>query len=121
MSFISVLFALLLEQARPLTRGNPVHAAMRVWVRWCTRNFDAGKPMHAWLAWGFAVGGPSLAALVIYWALGVYVAWPLAVIWSALVLYASLGFGQVGFDFAQMRDVLARGDEAKAPALLANW
>ena len=121
MSFISVLFALLLEQARPLTRGNPIHAAMRVWVRWCTRNFDAGKPMHAWLAWGFAVGGPSLAALVIYWALGVYVAWPLAVIWSALVLYASLGFRQFSFHFTQIRDALANGDEAQARALLANW
>ena len=29
MSFISVLFALLLEQARPLGRGNPVHASLR--------------------------------------------------------------------------------------------
>jgi adenosylcobinamide-phosphate synthase len=121
MSFISVLFALLLEQARPLARGNPIHASMRAWVRWCTRNFDAGKPMHGWLAWGFAVGGPSVAALAIYWLLGVYLAWPLAVIWSAFVLYASLGFRQFSFHFTQIRDALANGDEAQARVLLANW
>ena len=63
MSFISVLFALLLEQARPLGRGNPIHAAMRSWVRFCSRNLDAGKPLHGWMAWGLAVGGPSAMAL----------------------------------------------------------
>ena len=66
MSFISVLFALLLEQARPLGRGNLVHASLRAWVRWSTRNFDAGKSHHGWLAWGFSVGAPALTALLIY-------------------------------------------------------
>ena len=88
MSFISVLFALLLEQARPLTPGNFIHVAMRAWVRWCTRNFDAGKPAHGWLAWGFAVVLPSLLALTIYWLLGTYVGWWLALLWSALVLFS---------------------------------
>jgi adenosylcobinamide-phosphate synthase len=121
MSFISVLFALLLEQARPLTRGNPIHAAMRAWVRWCTRNFDAGKPLHGWMAWGFAVGGPSVTALAIYWLLVIYVGWPLAVVWSALVLYTALGFRQFSFHFTQIRDALADGDDALAMNLLANW
>src|SRR5665811_1232263 len=66
MSFISVLFALLLEQARPLSRGNMVHASVRSWVRWSARNFDAGMPFHGGLAWGFAVLGPSLMALGVY-------------------------------------------------------
>ena len=56
MSFISVLIALLLEQARPLSRGNPVHAGLRAWVRWSSRNFDAGNSVHGWLAWGVAGG-----------------------------------------------------------------
>ena len=55
MSFFSVLFALLLEQARPLGRGNFIHVAMRSWVRWCARTFDAGKPVHGWLVWSLAV------------------------------------------------------------------
>lgn len=121
MSFISVLFALLLEQARPLQRGNSIHAAMRSWVRWCSRSFDAGKPQHGWLAWGFAVIVPALLALLIFWLLDRFVGWPLAVIWSALVLYASLGFRQFSFHFTQIRDALLNDDAATAKVLLANW
>ncbi|NMM20796.1 MAG: CobD/CbiB family protein [Rhodoferax sp.] len=121
MSFIAVLFALLLEQARPLGRGNPVHASLRAWVRWSTRNFDAGKPFHGWLAWGFAVGGPSLAALAIYWLLDAFLGWPVAVLWSVAVLYVTLGFRQFSFHFTQIRDALADGDEDHARELLADW
>nr|MDP2190252.1 CobD/CbiB family protein [Rhodoferax sp.] len=121
MSFISVLLALLLEQARPLGQGNPVHASLRTWVRWSTRNFDAGKSFHGWLAWGFAVAGPSLAALAIYWLLDAFLGWPLAMIWSVAVLYATLGFRQFSFHFTQIRDALADGDEDRARQLLANW
>lgn len=121
MSFFSVLFALLLDQARPLSRGNPVHAAMRSWVGYCSRNLDAGKPLHGWLTWGLAVGLPSGLALLIYWSLALWVAWPLAVLWSALVLYASLGFRQFSFHFTQIRDALANDDDALARSLLAQW
>lgn len=121
MSFISVLFALLLEQARPLSRGNPIHAAMRAWVRYCSRNLDTGKPLHGWLAWNLAVFGPSLLALLVYWLLAVLIGWPLAVMWSALVLYASLGFRQFSFHFTQIRDALADNNEDLARTLLAQW
>jgi len=121
MSFISVLFALLLEQAKPLTRGNPIHAAMRAWVRWSTHSFDAGKPFHGWLAWGFAVAGPALLALLIYRLLGHFVGWSLDVLWSALVLYISLGFRQFSSHFTDIRNGLANDDDARARALLANW
>ncbi len=121
MSFISVIFALLLEQARPVARGNLSHAAMRAWVRWCTRTFDTGQSVHGWMAWGLAVGGPALSALLIYWLLGVFVAWPLAILWSALVLYTTLGFRQFSFHFTQIRDALAEDDDVLANHLLADW
>ncbi len=121
MSFISVLIALLLEQARPLTRGNPVHASLRAWVRWSTRNFDAGKSFHGWLAWGFSVGAPSLVTMTIYWMLDALLGWPVAVMWSVVVLYGTLGFRQFSFHFTQIRDALVDGDEDRARELLANW
>lgn len=121
MSFISVLLALLLEQVRPLGRGNPVHASLRAWIRWSTRSFDAGKSFHGWLAWSFAVGGPSLASLAIYWLLNVFVGWPLAVLWSVAVLYVTLGFRQFSFHFTQIRDALAAGEEDRAREILASW
>lgn len=121
MSFISVLFALLLEQARPLGRGNPIHAGMRAWVRLCTRNFDTGTSAHGWLAWVGAVATPPILSLLVYWGLVVFAGWPLAVLWSALVLYATLGFRQFSSHFTQIRDALADDDESLARSLLANW
>ncbi len=121
MSFISVLLALLLEQARPLVPGNRVHGAMRMWVRWSARNFDAGTPFHGWLAWTLVAAVPSLAVLVIYWWLHLYAGWPLAVLWSVAVLYATLGFRQFSFHFTQLRDALTGGEEGRARELLAQW
>jgi adenosylcobinamide-phosphate synthase len=121
MSFISVLLALLIEQARPLGRGNAIHAGLRAWVRWSSRSFDAGKMQHGWLAWGFAVGGPAAVALGIYWLLDFFLGWPVALLWSVAVLYATLGFRQFSFYFTQIRDALADGDEGRARHLLAQW
>ena len=121
MSFISVLVALLLEQARPLSRGNPVHASLRAWVRWSSRNFDAGKSFHGWLAGGLSVLAPSALVLAIYWALDAWLGWLASVVWSVAVLYATLGFRQFSFHFTQIRDALADGDEGLARDLLARW
>lgn len=121
MSFISLLLALLLEQARPLGKGNPIHGAIRIWVRWASRNFDAGKSHHAGLAWTFAVLGPAVASFAVYWVLLSFVGWPLAVLWSVFVLYTTLGFRQFSFHYTEIRDALADGEEGRARQLLAQW
>jgi len=121
MSFFAILVALLLEQARPLASGNVVHAGMRGWMRWVIRNLDAGKEPHGWLAWVFAVGLPTLLALGIHWLLMSLLGWVAAVLWSVLVLYASLGFRQFSHHFTDIRDALEAGDEAQARKLLAEW
>lgn len=121
MSFISVLLALLIEQARPMGPGNRVHALIRVWVRWSSRNFDTGKAGHAWLVWGVATVMPSLLALGVYWMLHLLVGWPLALVWSVAILYVTLGFRQFSSYFTQIRDALADGDEVLARELLARW
>jgi adenosylcobinamide-phosphate synthase len=121
MSFFSLLLAFLLEQARPLARGNPVHASMRSWMRWVSRKFDAGEPSHGWLAWAVVVGVPALMAFAIYWALCVYVGWPAALLWNVAVLYTTLGFRQFSFHFTGIRDALAMGQEDEARRLLAEW
>jgi adenosylcobinamide-phosphate synthase len=121
MSFFAILFALLLEQVRPLARHNPIHAGLRTWARWASRNFDAGKPHHGWIAWGVATVAPALAALGIHWALALLVGWPAAVAWSVAVLYATLGFRQFSHHFTAIRDALDAGDETQARELLAQW
>ena len=121
MSFISILFALLLEQARPLAQVNPVHNTVRVWVRWVMRNFDAGKPQHGWLAWGLSVVVPSALVCSIHWALVWTLGWVAAVIWNVAILYATLGFRQFSHHFTAIRDALHAGDEEQSRQLLANW
>ncbi|MBC7649251.1 MAG: CobD/CbiB family protein [Vitreoscilla sp.] len=120
MSFFAVLFALLIEQARPLARGNWIHASFRLWARWASRNLDAGKPHHGWLAWSVAVLSPSLVTLLIHWAL-----WRvnplLAFAWSVCILYVTLGFRQFSHYFTDIRDALDDGDEDTARELLAQW
>ncbi len=121
MSFFAILFALLIEQARPLARSNPVHAGLRRWSRWVSRNFDAGKSHHGWVAWSLTVCGPALLAAVIHWLLLGFVGWPVAVVWSTVVLYFTLGFRQFSHHFTAIRDALDVGDEAQARELLAQW
>lgn len=120
MSFFAVLFALLLEQARPLARGNWIHASFRIWARWASRNLDAGKQHHGWLAWSVAVLSPTLITLSVHWAL-----WSvnplLAFVWSVGILYVTLGFRQFSHYFTDIRDALDDGDEDAARELLAQW
>lgn len=120
MSFFAVLFALIIEQVRPLARGNWVHASFRLWARWTSRSLDAGKPHHGWIAWTAAVVVPAVATLLIHWLL-----WRISPIlafgWSVLILYVTLGFRQFSHHFTDIRDALDDGDEETARDLLASW
>ena len=121
MSFFAILFALLIEQVRPLARHNPIHAGLRGWTRWVASNFDAGKPQHGWVAWSLAVLVPAAGATATHWLLALYVGWPFAVLWSVAVLYATLGFRQFSHHFTNIRDALDASDEPRARELLAHW
>jgi adenosylcobinamide-phosphate synthase len=121
MSFFAILFALLIEQVRPLARVNPIHAGLRNWARWVAGNFDAGKRHHGWIAWSLAVLGPALASFLVHLLLVLYAGWVFAMLWSVAVLYVTLGFRQFSHHFTDIRDALDAGDEAKARELLAQW
>ncbi len=121
MSFFAILFALLLEQARPLAAHNPIHAGLRSWALWVGRNFDAGKPHHAWVAWSLAVALPSVLALAVHWLLLWGLGWPFAVLWSVVVLYLTLGFRQFSHHFTGLRDALEEDNPERASRLLAEW
>jgi adenosylcobinamide-phosphate synthase len=121
MSFFAILFALLIEQVRPLARHNPIHAGLRGWARWVSRNFDAGKPQHGWIAWLLATLVPALIVLGVHWGLMLFIGWPAAVLWNVAVLYVTLGFRQFSHHFTDIRDALDAGDEQRARELLAQW
>lgn len=121
MSFFAVLFALMLEQVKPLPRDNWVHDSLTAWVRWTGRNFDAGQPHHARIVWAVTALVPALIAWGIHFALANYVSFFLALAFDVAVLYLTLGFRQFSHYFTDIRDALERGDEDHARSLLAEW
>lgn len=121
MSFFAVLFALMLEQVKPLPRDNWVHDSLTAWVRWTGRNFDAGQPKHARIVWAVTALVPALIAWGIHFALSQYVSFFLALAFDVAVLYLTLGFRQFSHYFTDIRDALERGDEDQARSLLAEW
>ncbi|MDE2394596.1 MAG: CobD/CbiB family protein [Burkholderiales bacterium] len=120
MSFFAVLFALLIEQLKPLPRDNWVHHALRSWVGWTSRNFDAGKSHHVVVVWCVAVLTPTLAVALAYLAASHYSV-VLGIGFDVLLLYLTLGFRQFSHYFTDIRDALDRGDENEARAKLAEW
>lgn len=120
MGFLAVLVALVLEQIRPLPRESSLHEALRAYVAWCGRNFDAGRPHHAWVAWGAAVGVPALVVAGLFLLVHRHGTLP-ALALDIVVLYGTLGFRQFSHYFTDIRDSLERGDENEARRLLAEW
>ena len=120
MSFFAVLFALLIEQLKPLPRGNVIHDSLTGWMRWTGRNFDAGRDHHAWVVWVITALLPALLAWGVY-ALLAHFSLLLALLWNVAVLYLTLGFRQFSHYFTDIRDALDRGDEAQARQLLSQW
>ena len=120
MNFFAVLFALLIEQLKPLPRGNVVHDTLTSWMRWAGRNFDAGGTHHAWVVWGVTALFPALLAWGIYLAIAQF-SLLLALAWNVAVLYLTLGFRQFSHYFTDIRDALERGDEEQARQILTRW
>lgn len=121
MSFFAIFLALVLEQARPLARGNPVHRLTEAWTRWIARTLDAGVQHVAWVSWGMATVLPAMVALLVHalldWGLG----WMAAALWNVALLYITLGFRQFSHHFTHIRNALEEGDEQRARELLAEW
>lgn len=120
MSFFAVLVALLIEQLRPLPRGNRLARWAGAWFDWTSRNLDAGQTRHAWVVWLVAVVLPAAAASAVYLGLRSY-SLLLALAFDVAVLYLTLGFRQFSHWFTEIRDALDRGDEHEARRLLAAW
>jgi adenosylcobinamide-phosphate synthase len=121
MSFLALVFALLIEQVRPLSEHSLPYRLARQWALWLSKTLDAGHPRLAWITWTLAVAVPALLAWAIHLLLWLWLGWPLAMVWSMAVLYVTLGFRQFSHHFTDIRDALSEGDEALARQHLAVW
>ncbi len=121
MSFLALLFAFLIEQARPLAPHNWVHRSLQAWIQWVSRTLDAGELRLAWLTWSLVVVLPAGVAMVVHWVLLWVFGWPVAMLWTMAILYVSLGFRQFSHHFTDIREALDAGDERLAREYLAEW
>jgi adenosylcobinamide-phosphate synthase len=120
MTFFAVLFALLLEQLKPLPQAPLLRGAAAAWADWTARNLDAGRPHHPAVVWSVTVVAPAVLAALVYLGLRHY-SLLLALAFDVLVLYLTLGFRQFTHYVTDIRDALDRGDELEARRLLAQW
>ena len=120
MGFLSLIIALLLEQARPLRTGNPVYRAVRAVADLLDRNFNAGEKQQGVLAW-FVLVAPATIFVWVVFALLLRVHPFLGLAWNAFVLYLTLGFRQFSHFYTGIQLALADNDLARARLLLTDW
>ena len=120
MSLLSLIFALLLEQLRPLSSSKYLYGWLSRYADFFQRNFNAGESKHGQIAWILAVALPLLAAALLYWLLAQQhpvFAWAFCV----LVLYLTMGFRQFSHYFTDIHKALRNNDLPQARSLLSIW
>jgi len=123
MTFLSILFALLIEQLKPLRAGNPVYTGIRALATRMEAWFNAGEAQHGRLAWWVMILSLMVPTAAIYWLCKwlnpvVPVA---ALLWNVIIVYLTLGLRHYSHYFTSIQLALSAGDEVTARALLAEW
>lgn len=120
MGFIALIFALLIEQGRPLRQDNRVWSAAAALARGLRQMTDAGRNYQGFVGWIFVVGIVLGLVLILQWlAAAIH---PLALfVLHVGVLYLTVGFRQFSRAFTEIQIGLAAGDLAGAHATLERW
>ena len=121
MGFLSLLFALVIEQVRPFTGISRLRTWGGGWIDWVLKNFDAGGSGQGMLCWSIAALVPAGCVIVIHWALALWLGLFSAFVWNVAVLYATLGFRQFSHYFTEIRTALEMGDDETARRVLQSW
>jgi adenosylcobinamide-phosphate synthase len=120
MTFLSILFALLIEQLKPLRADNPIYAWIKSFAARIENWFNAGHAHHGRLGWFVMVGALTVPAGLIYWVC-LRISPLAALAWNVLIVYMTLGFRHYSHYFTSIQIALNTGDDVAARALLAEW
>jgi len=121
MGFLSLLFALVIEQVRPFTGISRLRTWGGGWIDWVLKSFDAGGSGQGMLCWSIAALVPAACVIFIHWALALWLGLFSAFVWNVAVLYATLGFRQFSHYFTEIRTALEMGDDETARRVLQSW
>jgi cobalamin biosynthesis protein CobD/CbiB len=120
MGFVALIFALLIEQGRPLSPRNWLYRGLIAFADAVRGYTDAGTRRQGAIGWVLAVGVPSAALVLAQWA--VERIHPLAQFCLyVLVLYWTVGFRQFSHAFTEIQLALSAADTAGARAVLQAW
>ncbi|GGB97747.1 cobalamin biosynthesis protein CobD [Oxalicibacterium flavum] len=120
MTFFSILFALLIEQLKPLRADNPVYAGARALAAQIERSFNAGQAHQGRLAWLLMILAFTVPVALLYW-IAIKIGILAVLILNVLVVYLTLGFRHYSHFFTSIQLALNNGDEATARSLLGEW
>ncbi|WP_028535830.1 CobD/CbiB family protein [Paludibacterium yongneupense] len=120
MTLLSLIFALALEQLRPLGNRNRVWLVFTRYANHLERNLNAGSNRHGVLAWMCAMLPPVLLSLLVYYLLRA-VSPVLGLLWNVFVLYMTMGFRHFSSAFSEISLSLSEGRDADARATLSQW
>jgi adenosylcobinamide-phosphate synthase len=119
MSLVSIILALLLEQARPVAVDR-INGWLAAWADLLEARFNAGEHRHGLAAWIVGAALPSALLLAAY-AAAFWYSWPLALVLGVGILYATTGFRQFSHNFTDIHLALRAGEVEQARRLLAKW
>lgn len=120
MKFLALLAALLIEQVRPLRAENPLYRGYAQFARMLEEHLNGGDYRQGVAAWLLAV--LPLAAVVFAFGWLLHLASPvLWWLWSAVVLYATVGFRQFSHFFGEIGLMIRGGNLPAACDLLGRW
>ncbi len=120
MTFFSILFALLIEQLKPLRADNPVYSSARALAAKLEGAFNAGQVQHGRIAWILMILAFTVPTALLYW-LSIKIGLLAALIVNVAVVYVTMGFRHYSHFFTSIQIALNNGDEATARSLLAEW
>ena len=120
MNFLALACALLLEQAWPLRRGNPLYAAFERYADYLERQFNGLQASHGVIAWLVAVLPLGLLTIVVYAVLR-EASVLLALAWSVAVLYVAMGFRRFSHCFTEIAQALREQNINTARDVLGRW
>lgn len=120
MTLLSLIFALGLEQIRPLGNRNRVWLLFIRYANHLERNLNAGSNRHGVFAWLVAILPPLLLSLAVYYALHA-ISPILALFWNVFLLYLTMGFRHFSSAFSEISLALAEGRDLDAREALSGW
>ncbi len=120
MTFLSLLAALLLEQARPLRADGAVHGWFGRFAASVESRLDGGLYQHGMIGWAVALAPLLVVAAGLHHLLhdlSVVAAW----LWNVAVLHLTAGFGRFSRPVSEIQAALRAGDLPAACDRLERW